>query len=304
MLSEPDESSIPNWRGLSRMGCLIAFAILSAALIAPIVSYAIHFATRTESDTVEPNRVEFHDILFQATVVSLAIGLLLGAKWTGVRTLDEFGFPRIERSDLHVVAIAYGGFAAILVLMIVGATAVGVNEVAITRTPVKIVLKLFEALLSGVLVGLIEETFFRGFLLLHLRRYIGTVLAVAFSTMLYAFAHFIVPVAKPRRFVLESFEPLRGVYELPAFVTPYRDLAETAPFFVTLVVLGLLLSLAALRTRSLFLPIALHAAAVTVVVRGQRLFLRPIPGAEIPIWLAILGAGGAFVLVWRISRSK
>lgn len=60
-----------------------------------------------------------------------------------------------------------------------------------------LVKKAFEALLGGILIGVLEETFFRGALYTAIRRHEGVASAVFWTALLYTLVHFMKPAALP-----------------------------------------------------------------------------------------------------------
>lgn len=115
-------------------------------------------------------------------------------------------------------------------------------------------------LLTAIAVGFLEELFFRGGMLGVCLRKMSVMAAVLLTSAVYAIIHFI----KPPRLKLEEsevtwstgFEMLGRVFE------KFSDWQTVTAEFLTLLVIGIVLAIARLRTKSLWLPFGLHAGWV------------------------------------------
>ncbi len=133
-----------------------------------------------------------------------------------------------------------------------------------------------KGLLSGMAVGILEEFFFRGFVFTHLERAVRKWPAVFATSAFYSAVHFFDngQIFIPKNPGLgDAFRLLFGYLE-PFAYRPYQVLPE----FFGLFVFGILLNVAYVRTRSLFLPIGIHAGAV-FCIKFQNSFLRKGPDA-------------------------
>ena len=122
------------------------------------------------------------------------------------------------------------------------------------------------ALVSGLLVGIIEETFFRGAMFEGIRRHRGPVVAGLLTAVLYAALHFVRPAEPPPGPLGwdAGFGMLAGAFER------YRDFPAIADSFFALVTVGLFLALVRWRTGSIAAAIGLHAGWVYVIMLTRR----------------------------------
>ncbi|TAJ91523.1 MAG: CPBP family intramembrane metalloprotease [Gammaproteobacteria bacterium] len=117
-----------------------------------------------------------------------------------------------------------------------------------------------KALATGLLVGVIEELTYRGAILEGLLRHSSAGIAMTLASLLYAAVHFI---------EFPAFDPLAGLHwhsgilMLAQGFHAFQDLAIWDSF-LTLFLLGLLLSLVRLHTGNLIACIGLHAGVVTL----------------------------------------
>jgi membrane protease YdiL (CAAX protease family) len=118
-------------------------------------------------------------------------------------------------------------------------------------------------LVTGFVVALLEEWFFRGWMLRRMTRTRSLGRAVFTSTLIFAFLH----AFNPSNLKVESIEPTaRGALSaLGAWLSHVTSLQAFGSSFVGLFLFGLLLCGAYLRTRTIWVPIAIHAGAVNVL---------------------------------------
>lgn len=119
---------------------------------------------------------------------------------------------------------------------------------------------IFKALLAGLVVALIEETLFRGLFFKLTKNWHNAFTAVFVSSFFYAILHFIKPVEHVEQNLLNfntGFEVILNAFKGLAFM--HLD------DFLALFVVGILLALVRLRTRTLSYCIGLHASWVFLI---------------------------------------
>ncbi len=124
---------------------------------------------------------------------------------------------------------------------------------------------------SGIAVGIVEEFFFRGFIYRWLAVRMNAATAVALSSAFYSLAHFLDngQIFIPKHpGIKDAIRLLFGYLEPLFFHT-----GTVLPEFFGLFLFGVLLSVAYLRTQSLFLSIGIHAGCV-LVIKWQHSFFR------------------------------
>lgn len=113
---------------------------------------------------------------------------------------------------------------------------------------------------TGITVGVIEELFFRGFLFLNFQKKTKSLLpALIMTNLIYSAVHFI----KSGRPLIDSAPTMWDSFRvIGASFNQFTQWQSFWPGFIGLFLFGLVLSFAFLRTRSLYLPIGIHAGAV------------------------------------------
>lgn len=120
---------------------------------------------------------------------------------------------------------------------------------------------LFAGIVGGLLIGLVEETFFRGAMLRYARRVAAAPIALIATTALYAGVHFIEVPSPPQHAELSLTSGLQLTLSGLADYPQAFDLSS----FVSLCVLGLIFAHVALRDGHIFQAAGLHAGIVFTV---------------------------------------
>lgn len=164
-------------------------------------------------------------------------------------------------------------------------------------------------LFGALLIGIIEECFFRVLVLNALRRKFSTVTAVIACSLLYAVVHFIAPI---KSWSYETFSWDIGLVYLGKVFEQFFHPSVPSSFF-GLVLVGIILSMVIIKFKSLYLCIGLHAGWV-ISVKGIKLLGEFNPALGIPsgrisqyflvslpiAWASILCVG---LFLWVIQSS-
>lgn len=134
-----------------------------------------------------------------------------------------------------------------------------------------IVGRLFKGMLSGVVVGIVEEFFFRGFIFNYLRSRMNLIVAVLISSAFYSLTHFL---DNGQIFIPQNPTAGDAFRLLVGYLEPFaKHWNEIFPEFVGLFIFGIILCLVFIRTRSLFFSIGIHAGVV-FMIKFQHSFVR------------------------------
>ena len=186
-------------------------------------------------------------------------------------TWREYGFDfSVDWRRLFTV----GAMTGVLMVLILSLLEVAVGP-RYWRQPLMIsdiIERFFKGILSGMTVGIVEEFFFRGFIFGYLRRKMRLIWAVALASVFYSLTHFLDngQIFIPAYPTIKDAARLLFGYLEPVTRRPLVILPE----FFGLFLFGVALSIAYIRTKSLFFSIGLHAGTI-FLIKFQYSFIRP-----------------------------
>lgn len=190
-------------------------------------------------------------------VLVLVLLLLRPAyKLSGMSGRSDFGIP--ARKDGFRLFGA-GLFVAALSMLIVYGIGLFAGVYGPAELDGGVFADVLKIILGALLIGVLEEILFRGFILNALRKSLGAVPAVLLGSALFAAVHFIKP-AEP--------EVVNQWYSgLLLFSQPFAAAGETFwPEVCTLFCMGTVLATLSLWTRSVYIAIGLHAGWVWIMM--------------------------------------
>jgi membrane protease YdiL (CAAX protease family) len=254
-----------------RLIVVIVASVIIAAIIAPFAAAAVaaigfHFP--------------FPRIFDRTVMVVVGLVMIFQARALRVVPLLRGGFarpignlPRTTRGFLiSVIAIA---------LLIYLAAAMGAHASENAAGIWRLMPKYF---LSAIVIAVIEEGFFRAFLLGGMESDFGRTGAIILSSAIYAITHL---VRSPAKFYVTGIHPMAGFQTLGLSLSHLANPALLLPTFIGLFLLGIVLAEAFLETGTVYFGIGLHAGFVL----GAKLWPRMTSaGAPLPFWLRGFGS--------------
>jgi len=208
-----------------------------------------------------------------------------------------FGLPRAAFWRQLAAGVAAG---TLLILPLIGALyalEIRAPRAGLDLTLVPVIKLVSIGLVTGLVVAMIEEVFFRGVLFAAVRRESGTAYAVILPSLLYAALHFL---GGRLQVPAEQIEWSSGLAVLNTMFAKYAHPAAIADSFLALFAVGVLLSLVRIRTRGIAACIGLHAAWVCIIaVVRDTTILQDRPAS----WLVgaydgVLGWGALAWMTW------
>ncbi len=203
----------------------------------------------------------FHRITSRLWQLILLLAFLLAMRRLRLRGRDDWGYGVPRPAFLRQFAAGLGIGVATMLPMSIAMHALGIHEL---RADFDAAL-LANAILGGVLVGLvvavIEETFFRGLMYRAIERESGFAAAAWCTALVYASIHFFARVKIPAEEVAwdSGFRLLAGA------LTNFSQPLSIVDSFVTLTLVGLLLAQVRRRTGAVAACIGLHMGWVWVI---------------------------------------
>lgn len=239
-----------------RVFALFVVLLAGSLLTAAVLTYPAWWLVSLIS--IEP----VHRVMHRIAMLLALIGLVALTRKLGLSSKEALGYglPRGSFVAQMIIGWLCGvGLMLPLVGLLLGLDIRELNP-AFSASWAGLI---FGAILTGLTVAFIEETFFRGVLFTAVARTSSVAAAVVAPSLLYASLHFLggkLRVAPEDVSWIHGFEVLSKLFERYAQPLTFVD------SFVALAMLGVLLAIVRLRTGAIAGCIGLHAAGVACIV--------------------------------------
>jgi membrane protease YdiL (CAAX protease family) len=282
---------------LALASALVAAAVLAPVvqeLLAPIKIFALHRVF---------NRIAMLGVLVITTL------LLIYYRAANRRLLGYYGpWPQFFRRGVT-------GFLAGLVLMSVALVPLFLLDLRefndrLPHEDGPLFLMVIKAILSGLVVALIEESFFRGAMQGALMRQGATALALFAVPVIYSSVHFL---GKAVRIPYEQVHADSGFDVLASYFVMFHQPSLIWDAFITLYLVGVLLAIVRYRWGDLAGCLGLHAGFVAVIMMFRKVsspgddttwaFLVGASDGLLGLWISVM-TGLSCLLVWKLRAAK
>jgi len=275
------------------LGYVVAIPILGA-LFAPWLYWFLQWLAISVIDSAWLAEQPFRRIFNRSVMVWGLLGLWPLLRVVKIRTWSDLGW---KKDAQWFSQASYGFIIGIVSFAIIGIITIsfGIRTVAFPVSPFELLGKLVKFISIAVLVGLIEETFFRGGLQGMLQKSMPISSAVALASIVYSALHFLKPgrlnISPGAVHWLSGFNCLSHVFSGASL--QFGNILG----FVTLFLVGWALGWSYVRKRVLYLAFGLHAGWV-FILKSFDFLTRP-SGKEFSQWL---GAGALIenVITWPV----
>jgi len=281
-------------RDAARLAVYFIAIVVGGALLAPILFWSAQ-ALATHGLFPFLTKYDFDTFFHRAVLIAAVLLLWPLLRVSDVRGLGDLGLapnPHWARD------VSFGVLLSVIPLLFCGAVLIALHVYSFRHAFVWP--RLWKVLLAAISVPFIEETFFRGIvlgLLLRTGRKLTSIVAVS---VLFAAVHFLKGSEREPAIVTwtSGFESIADAFA--GFGDPMMVLAA----FSTLFLIGCILAHARVLTRSLWLPIGLHAGWIfgsgtfSWLARRQVVAL-PWLGKNLLVGIIPLGLA---VVTWRLMR--
>ncbi len=203
-------------------------------------------------------RFPFPRIFDRTVMVTMLAALLIG--WRAMRfgALMRAGFAA-PRANLARAALGLAIALAAIVTLFALAWLAAPAAPAAKSPPAPSLARAIRFVLPAILIGIIEEGFFRAFLLGGMRSDFGPRGALTVSSALYAVAHL---VRSPKHYYLTGFHAHAGLGDLAASAAQLGHPIAAGPTLIGLFLLGMVLGEAFLLTGTVWFSVGMHAGFV------------------------------------------
>jgi membrane protease YdiL (CAAX protease family) len=245
------------------LGAVVVTTLVGGALLAPAVSNLLGSLL---NGPVPP----FSRIFDRLSIGILLVLLVAWRRRLGIGRISELW--RAESWSERGRRVAAGLAASLVPALLVMAPAIEMSALLWAgRTALQAAEKMAAAIPVALVVGLVEESFFRVVVFRGLATGWRWPVAAAASSALYSVVHFLVP---REGFELVGPSPLEGLRYLGAVIARAFE-PGTLPALVGLFLIGLVLCLALQQGRSLALVVGLHGGWLLAAKAAIRLTALP-----------------------------
>jgi len=265
----------------------MSFTALFALVLAAGVAGAIVLAPLVAAGSSAAGwRFPFPRIFDRTVMATLLLAMLWAERDLNLGSLLSRGFRHpATTSIVRAIRGLVVAICAIAILFALALAAGGGIGMVDRGAAAALIPKYF---LAAIAIAIIEEGFFRAFLLGGMKGDFGNRVALIASAAIYAAAHL---VRSPARFYVTGYDPGAGLITLAHSIDQFTNPAIAIPTLIGLFILGIVLGEAYILTGSVYFSIGLHSGFVL----GAKLWPKIILGrAMLPWWVA---GGGAIPLI-------
>lgn len=246
---------------------LLIFILLVLGVTAVVSPWAATAWDLISGASAAEDRIPFSRFFDRFFMISGIVLFFSCRSLLKIDSLSQLGLsPRTRAaSDVAVgLCFALGSMFALGFIM----STAGVYEVFFRLSLGESVELYLKAILTGLTVGFLEEIFFRGIIFRGLLEDWKPLPAFLTANLFYSGLHFVKP---GEQYFLSGVEPWAGFRHLFSTFAPFLEPTEIVPGMIGLLLIGIVLSYAFLRTGTLYLSIGLHAGWI-ISIKTVRLF--------------------------------
>lgn len=269
----------------------LGLMILALASIA-IFSYPVWLLLHPHFD------FPFHRMGERIGMLALAVGFFVVARRVGLSDKQSLGYglPRPLFIREMLIGLALGVVTMMLIVAIM--TALGLLDwTQLSQvTGGRLASVILQRFLSGIAVGLIEETFLRGIMFKAIDRESGTRAAILLTSVIYSATHFFASY----HIAPDQVNSSSGWALLTGTLQKFSDPLAIADAFLALFAVGVVLAMIRAKTGNIAACLGLHAGWVWVMLVAHE-FTRPVRDQPLSFLLSQFdGFVGWLVFGWTI----
>lgn len=251
---------------VSRFAVALIAGLIAAAILSPFAAWGLAAAGW---------HFPFPRIFDRTMMAALLIALLVFARRLDLVGLLREGFAR-PLAHSREFALGLGLSLGVIAILFALAAAAGCGHLLPVLPLIGRALKYSAA---AILIAVIEEAFFRAFLLAGIRADHGPRIALIASSLVYAVAHIL---RSPAHIYLSGYYPLAGFQNLALSAARLAHPMEVLPVLIGLFLLGIVLGQAFMLTGKVYFSVGLHAGFVI----GAKTWPLVVDHLGVPRWLA------------------
>lgn len=203
----------------------------------------------------------FHKVVSRFWQLLMLAGIAVAVWHLGLRSRADWGYGLPRARFLRQAGIGLAAGVVTMLPMALLIVALGIRNPRPGFDALMLLTGIGAGALAGLLVAIVEETFFRGLMFRAVLRESGPAVAVWTTAFLYSAIHFLARVQIPHAEVGWD----SGIVLLGSALARFAEPAAIADAFVTLALVGLLLGLVRHWTGSIAAGIGLHMGWVCII---------------------------------------
>lgn len=243
-------------RPLRNLFIYLLVVFIGGAILAPLIYNLVQIAANHIEFLSPLAGKEFRRYLTRCMMVIAIIGLFPLFKSFGMKNLKELGLPSIKENRHRFIYGFLFGFITLLIPVIL-AYGFGAIKINTAKGSSEIVKHFFNAIISAIVVGILEETLFRGGILGAIKKVYGWIPAILISSAIYSIVHFFSRVESP-----SSVQWYSGFVTLVMMLRGFIEFNTLVPGFFNLFMVGTILGLFYKLTGNIYFSIGTHAGWV------------------------------------------
>lgn len=240
-----------------RTAFIFIAVLIGAFLLGAIVAYPVYLGMGLF------NEMPFHKIISRTTPLIGLLCSILYLRFNGLMSREGLAWRSGYYTKKQLFARGFASGVLILLLLDGCLLLLGIYQfdTGVDTSATTLASIVVKAMLTGALVGLVEETIFRGALFGGLNKQSNVAVAMLVTSLLYAAVHFLKYRALPADVEIGWFT---GVEQIPVALFRFSN-PVTIDSFITLFILGFLFALVRVRSKSIIPCIGLHAGIVATL---------------------------------------
>src|SRR5215510_896590 len=235
-------------KSYQRLLIFVLLVLALTALISPWAAVAWDFISDARAAASE-DRVPFSRFFDRFFMISGILSFFIYRPLLKINSPSQLGLTPRKRalSDIAIgLCLALGSMVVLGFFMWVAQAYEPFFRLSLGET----VERCFKAILTGITVGFLEEIFFRGIIFRGLLEDWKPLPAFVAANLFYSALHFVKP---GEEYFLSGIDPWAGFRHLFSTFAPFLEPAEIAPGIIGLLLIGIVLSYAFLRSGNLYL---------------------------------------------------
>lgn len=241
--------------------CILILVLLIGAIVTPFAMIVIDFLIARFPAVQNISSFDIDRVMSRVLLISAFVLLFLFRRRLAITDIFKTAFPRRAGWQKEFWAGVGSGISVLLVLILYTLW-VGLRKVHMAPFSFGVYgPALMRAVTSAIVVAIIEELFFRGFILKTFVHDMRTFRAVVLTSAFYSIVHFTQLDGHP---YFPKGDLLAGFKTLKLMIEPLGSFGAILPEFIGLFLFGYVLAYCFVWTRALYLSIGLHAGCILV----------------------------------------